>query len=357
MACTISRAPFGTLADGTVVEAVTLVAGPIEARIITWGAALQFLAVPDRNGHAADIVLGYNTLEEYVDKPEYFGATVGRFANRIALGRFTLDGHTYNLARTDPPNALHGGARGFDKRVWQIVSTHADEAGSAVTFRRVSPDGEEGFPGTLIADAGYHLTPDGALTLTYSATTDAPTVVNLTNHTYWNLRGEASGATALDHVVQIDADQFVPIDATSIPTGDIASVHATPLDFREPTAIAARVRDGSCEQLVLPRGYDHSWILRGGVTAQPRPAIRVSDPHTGRVLDISTTEPAVQFYSGNSLDGSKVGKSGLLYRQGDGIAFETQHYPDSPNQPHFPSTTLDHDQVYRSTTIWRFSTD
>jgi aldose 1-epimerase len=357
MANTLSRAPFGTLADGTVVEAVTLTAGAIEARILTWGATLQYLSVPDRSGRSADIVLGYDTIEDYVEKPEYFGSTIGRFANRIALGRFTLDGQTYNLARTDPPNALHGGARGFDKRVWQIVATHADDTGSAVTFRRVSPDGEEGFPGTMIADAGYHLSPDGALTLTYGATTDAPTVVNLTNHTYWNLRGESSGATALDHVVQIHADRFVAIDATSIPTGETPDVEGTPLDFRTPTPIAARVRNGACQQLVLPRGYDHAWILQSGITEQPTPAVRVTDPHTGRTLDIATTEPSVQFYSGNSLDGSKVGKSGLLYRQGDGIAFETQHYPDSPNQSHFPSTTLDTSQAYRSTTIWRFSTD
>ncbi len=348
---TPTRASFGRLADGTEIERITLTAGGIVARILTWGATLQSLDVPGRDGAAADVVLGYATIEDYVAKPEFFGATVGRYANRIALGRFALDGRTHTLARTDPPNTLHGGTRGFDKRVWQIVSTDDD----AVTFRRVSPDGEEGFPGTLTIDATYRLGPEGTLTLSYEAITDAPTVLNITNHTYFNLRGEASAHTAHDHVLQIDADQFTPIDVSLIPTGELASVAGTPLDFRQPTSIGNRVRDGGSEQLVLARGYDHNMVLRGGVTGKPKSAVRVLDPSSGRALDIATTEPGVQFYSGNFLDATKVGKSGKIYRQGDGIAFETQHFPDSPNHPHFPSTRLDPGQTFRSTTVWRFS--
>jgi aldose 1-epimerase len=347
-----NKAPFGSLADGTPIEIVTLAAGPVTARLITYGATLQSLETPDRAGTPADIVLGYATLEDYVAKPEFFGATVGRYANRIALGRFSLDGRTHTMARTDPPNTLHGGRRGFDKRVWQI----AHLTGTSVTFRRTSPDGEEGFPGALTADATYALAPDGTLTLSYEATTDAPTVLNLTNHSYFNLAGEASGVSALDHIVTIEADEVTEVDEGLIPTGAFLRVAGSPFDFRDPTPIAARLRDGRNPQLVLGRGYDHNMILRGGVTEAPRPAVRVHDPRSGRVLDIATTEPGVQFYSGNFLDATKVGKAGRIYRQGDGVAFETQHFPDSPNHPHFPTTRLDPGQTYRSTTVWRFST-
>ena len=353
MTATVTRTPFGTLADGTEIEAVTLTAGAITARLLTWGATLQSLHVPDRNGQAADIVLGYDNIDDYVTKPLFFGATVGRYANRIALGRFFLDGKPHNLPRNDAPNTLHGGDRGFDKRVWTVAATGDAEA--AVTFRRVSPDGEEGFPGTLTIDASYRLTDDGTLTLSYQAITDAPTVVNMTNHSYFNLRGEACAATALEHLVQIEADQFTSVDETLIPTGELAGVAGTPLDFRTPHRIRDRLRDGQFEQLVLARGYDHNMVLRGGVTDTPKQAVRVEDPESGRVLTISTTEPGVQFYSGNFLDATKVGKSRHVYRQGDGIAFETQHYPDSPNHPHFPTTELAPGETYRSTTVWRFT--
>ncbi len=352
----MTRTPFGTLADGTSIESVTLASGGITARIITWGATLQSLHVPDRHGNRADVVLGYAALDDYIDKPEFFGATVGRYANRIALGRFTLGGATHTLARTDPPNTLHGGTRGFDKRVWQIVATQDGDSPS-VTFRRVSPDGEEGFPGTLTVDATYTLHSDATLEIAYAAITDAPTVLNLTNHTYFNLRGEACAHTAHEHVLQIEADHFTPVDISLIPTGELASVDGTPLDFRHPAAIGDRIRDGAFEQLVLARGYDHNMVLRGGVTPEPKPAVRVEDPWSGRVLAIATTQPGVQFYSGNFLDATKVGKSGHVYRQGDGIAFETQHFPDSPNHPHFPSTRLDPGHTFASTTVWRFSTD
>ena len=351
---TLRRDLFGMLADGTRVEQVTLASGGIVARIIGWGATLQSLDIPDRDGTAADVVLGYATLEDYVDKPEFFGSTVGRYANRLALGRFSLDGRTYQLARTDPPNTLHGGTRGFDKRVWQIAGS-CEGSSPAVTFRRTSPDGEEGFPGTLTVDVTYTLDERGMLTLTYEATTDASTVLNLTNHTYFNLCGEASGRTACEHLVRIEADHFTPIDVSLIPTGEIAAVDGSPLDFRSLSTLSSRLRDGRSDQLVLARGYDHNMVLRGGVSASPKPAVRVEDPITGRVLDIATTEPGVQFYSGNFLDATKVGKGGNVYRQGDGIAFETQHFPDSPNQPHFPSTRLEPGQTFRSTTTWSFS--
>ena len=349
----LSREPFGRLADGTEIEVVTLAAGDFAARVLTWGATLQSLAVPDRDGKPDDVVLGYDSLQDYVDKPEFFGATVGRYANRIALGRFVLDGRTHNMARTDPPNALHGGTRGFDKRVWQVAASH-DGASPSVTLRRLSPDGEEGFPGTLAVETTYALDADGVLTLTYGATTDATTVLNLTNHTYFNLCGESSARTAHDHVVRIEADHYTPVDVFLIPTGELAAVDGTPLDFRQAATIDARIRDGGCEQLVFARGYDHNMVLRGGVTQQPKPAVSVHDPRSGRTLDIATTEPGVQFYSGNFLDATKVGKSGHVYRQGDGIAFETQHFPDSPNQPHFPTTRLEPGETFHSITTWRF---
>ena len=354
---TLAREHFGALADGTVIEAVTLHSGNgVTVRLITWGAAIQALHVPDRDGRPGDIVLGYATIDDYVAKPEFFGATVGRYANRIRLGRFELDGRAYNIARTDPPNALHGGTRGFDKRVWTIADTSDAGDAASVTFRRVSLDGEEGFPGTLTADVSYTLDGAGALTLSYRATTDAPTVVNLTNHTYFNLAGEASGRAIIDHALRIEADAYTPVDETLIPTGALDDVAGTPFDFRTETPIGARLRDGHAEQIVLGRGYDHNMVLRDGVTASPKDAATIADPASGRVLAIATTEPGMQFYSGNFLDATRVGKSGLAYRQGDAFAFETQHFPDSPNQPHFPSTRLDPGAAFVSTTVWRFST-
>ncbi len=348
---TVGIARFGTLDDGTVVEVVTLDRGAgVTARVLTYGATLQALETLDRFGHAADIVLGYGTLEDYLARPQFFGATVGRYANRIGYGRFRLDGEDYQIPATDGTNALHGGRAGFDKRLWTIASQSA----SAVTLRRVSPDGEEGFPGTLDTEVTYSLTEDNALAIDFTARTDRPTVVNLTNHSYFNLAGEGSG-TALDHVVSIHADHITPVDETLIPTGEFLSVEGTALDFRAPTPIAERVRDAHETQIRRARGYDHNYVLQGGVMADPREAVRVAEPTTGRILTIETTEPGVQFYSGNFLNATTSGKSGRIYRQGDGIAFETQHFPDSPNHPNFPSTRLDPDMTWRSTTIWRFT--
>jgi aldose 1-epimerase len=343
-------ARFGALDDGTVVEEVTLRAGNLTARVMTYGATLRTLDVPDRDGHTADIVLGYATLAEYLARPQFFGATIGRYANRLRDGRFTLDGTAHQVPATDGPNALHGGTRGFDKHNWMVAAL----TDRSVTLRRTSPDGEEGFPGTLDIDVTYALT-DDALGIHFAASTDRPTVVNLTNHTYFNLAGEGSG-TALDHVVAIAADAITPVDATLIPTGAILPVAGTALDFRDPHPIAARIRDAGCEQLALARGYDHNFVLRGGLAPTPREAVQVREPTTGRVLTISTTEPGVQFYSGNFLDATTSGKSGRVYRQGDGIAFETQHFPDSPNHDQFPTTRLDPGATFRSTTIWRFFT-
>lgn len=352
-----SREDFGRLADGTVVEAVVLRnRHGTTARLIGFGAALQALHVPDRHGRLDDVVLGYATLAEYVDHPQYFGATIGRYGNRIAGGRFVLDGRTVQVPATDGPNALHGGVHGFDGRAWEVETVSGPGEPAHVTFRRTSPDGEEGFPGQLEVRVGYTLGEDDTLTLDYLASTDAPTVVNLTNHSFFNLCGENSGRTALDHLVTIHADAFTPVDDSMIPTGELRAVEGTAMGFGVPTAIVARIRDGSERQLVLGRGYDHNYVLRGGVSAEPKPAVRVEDPASGRVLEISTTEPGVQFYSGNFLDGTRTGKSGKLYRQGDGLCFETQHYPDAPNHPMFPSTRLDPGQTFRSRTVWRFTT-
>ena len=346
---TIGR--FGALDDGSAVDEVTLrSAGGATARVVAYGAVLQSLAVPDRHDRLADVVLGYATLAEYVGKPQFFGATIGRYGNRIRDGRFRLDGEMHQVPPTDGPNALHGGKRGFDKRLWTI--TAHDER--SVTLRRVSADGEEGFPGALDVSVTYAFDDANALSIEFTAQTDRPTVTNLTNHSYFNLAGEGSGS-ALDHVLTIEADHVTPVDATLIPTGDLQPVAGSALDFRTPRRIGERIRDGEDAQLLFARGYDFNYVLRGGVAPAPRPAVRLEDPASGRVLTIETTEPGVQFYTGNFLDATTAGKSGRVYRQGDALAFEAQHFPDSPNQPHFPSTRLDPGTTLRTTTIWRFT--
>ena len=342
---------FGVLDDGTAVDCAAIRSGGgATARIVAYGAVLQSLCVPDRDDRLVDVVLGYETLAEYIAKPQFFGATIGRYGNRIKDGRFRLDGELYQVPLTDGPNALHGGKRGFDKRLWRI--TAQDER--SVTLRRVSPDGEEGFPGALDVSVTYAFDDGNALLIEFSATADRPTVTNLTNHSYFNLAGEGSG-TALDHLLAIEADHITPVDDTLIPTGELLAVEGTALDFRTERRIGERIRDGGEAQLLLARGFDFNYVLRGGVTAAPRRAVRVVDPASGRVLTIETTEPGVQFYTGNSLDASSAGKSGRVYRQGDALAFETQHFPDSPNHPHFPSTRLDPGTTLRTRTIWRFT--
>jgi aldose 1-epimerase len=350
----VTRAPFGATPEGIAIEAVTLASHGVTARIITYGATLQSLLLPDRSGRAADVVLGYDDLAGYVAKPQFFGATVGRYANRIAGAKFTLDGKTYSLAANNGPNALHGGVKGFDKVVWSIAEIKSGPVAS-VKLTYTSRDGEEGYPGTLRVSVTYSLDEKSTLTTSYEATTDKPTIVNLTNHSLFNLAGVSAARSILDHRLMVNADAYTPVDDTLIPTGELRNVAGTPFDFRRSTVIGARIRDASDAQIAIGRGYDHNFVLRGGVTATPKLAARVEDPVSGRVLELYTTEPGVQVYTGNFLDGTTVGKSHVVYRQGDGLALEPQKFPDSPNHPAFPTARLDAGQTYRQTSYYRFS--
>src|SRR3569833_384642 len=347
----ISKDLIGTLSDGTKVWRYTLTSGVLRVRIITYGGIVQQLDAPDRHGRPANIVLGFSDLAGYVDKNNpgpYFGALIGRYANRIAKGTFTLDGKTYHHPINNDPNSLHGGTKGFDTKVWAATPS---KTGDRVSLRLdyTSPDGEMGYPGTLKASVTYSLS-KGSLRVDYRATTDKPTVVNLTNHSYWNLAGEGSG-DIYRHRLQLTASRYTPVDSTLIPTGQLAPVAGTPMDFRDPTPIGARIRD-NFQQLAYGQGYDHNWVVDGSGF---RLAARVSEPGSGRVLSISTDQPGIQFYSGNFLDGTLYGTSGHQYRQGDGLALETQHFPDSPNQPNFPSTVLRPGQTYQTATTFTFS--
>lgn len=318
--------------------------------ILTLGGIVQAVEVPDRHGVTANVVLGFADVADYAERNPFFGTITGRYANRIAGGVFTLDGVVHRLAANQPPNHLHGGDTGLHSRIWQARAVDGD---TAVELRYTSPDGEEGYPGTLEATVRYTLTDRNELRVDYTAYTDAPTVVNLTNHSYFNLAGEGRGS-ALDHELELNAEHYTPVDDTLIPTGEIAPVAGTPLDFRRPTPLAARIREAH-PQLVLACGYDHNHVLaRSGDGVEL--AARLVDPVSGRALTVSTTEPGIQVYSANFLDGSLVGTSGHTYRQGDGIALETQHFPDSPNQPGFPSTVLRPSEEYRSTTVFTFGT-
>jgi aldose 1-epimerase len=346
------RSVFGHLADGSGVEAVTLTNGHgVKARIIAWGAALQSLVVPDKAGKLADIVLSYPDMTGYQQKPQYFGATVGRFANRLGGAGFMLDGQRYRTLANDGANTLHGGPEGFDKRLWTIVRT-TKGASASVTLAYVSPDGEQGFPGTVHVEITYALDEQSRLVLTYAATTDKPTVVNLSNHSLFNMAGAASGQSVMDQVLTLAADAYTPVDAHLIPTGEIRKVEGTAFDFRKPRRIGKSVRDASDAQIVIGHGYDHNWVLSAGQTPKPHFAARLTDPKSGRSLTLWTTEPGVQFYSGNFLDGTALGVGGVLYRQGDGVALEPQHFPDGPNQPSFPSSRLDPGQTYRQVSIY-----
>jgi aldose 1-epimerase len=349
------RVSFGELSDGRKIEAVELSnSSGVSARVMTLGATLQALSAPDKQGKSADIVLGYRTAAEYLAKPQYFGVSVGRYANRIAKGKFTLDGKAYSLAVNDGPNHLHGGTKGFDKVVWQIDSTKSGSPASVV-LSYTSPDGEEGYPGTLKVTATYSLSDKNELTIDYRATTDKPTIVNITNHSYFNLAGEAGTADVLGQRLTLAADAFTPVDSTLIPTGEKKSVAGTPFDFRKPTLIGARVRDGRDEQMRYGRGYDHNFVVNGAAGTM-RLAARVEDPSSGRVMELLTTAPGVQFYSGNFLDGTSVGKSGRIYRQGDALCLEPQVFPDAPNQKDFPSARLDPGKTYSNSMILRFTT-
>lgn len=352
---TITSEEWGEV-DGEQVMLFTLTnANGMEVKITNYGGIITSVVVPDRDGNLDNVTLGFDNLDAYVAGHPYFGNITGRYANRIARGTFTIDGEIYYLALNNGPNTLHGGDKGFDKVVWAAEEVSGDgEVG--VKLSRVSPDMEEGYPGNLTVEVTYTLTNDNEIRIDYHATTDAPTHVNLTNHAYWNLAGDGSGSID-DHVLTLMASHYTPVDANLIPTGEIAPVADTPMDFTTPHPIGERIRN-DFEQLVLGRGYDHNFVLdrESADDTSLIVAAVVEEPESGRTLTISTTEPGIQFYSGNFLDGTVIGAAGKMYRQGDGFALETQHYPDSPNQPDFPSTLLEPGEEFNSTTVYAFST-
>jgi aldose 1-epimerase len=356
LAVTATQEPAGTLRDGTAVTAITLTnASGVSARILSYGATLQSLIAPDRAGTKADVLLGYDDAASYADHPNFFGVTVGRYANRLAGGRFTLDGQTYRLPLNDKTNSLHGGGMGFDRAAWKLVSV-AGGATATVVLSHRSPAGDAGYPGNLDATVTYTLDDAGNLGIAFEARTDAPTVVNMTNHAIFDLGGEGSPAGAMGHRLTIPARAITPVDAALIPTGALMPVAGTAFDFRNGRRIADGVRDGTDAQIRIGRGYDHNFALDKGVTATPQLAARLEDPASGRVLEVLTTEPGVQLYTGNFLDGTLVGKKGHLYRMGDGIALEPQKFPNAPNQPNFVSARVDPGRPYRHVMIYRLST-
>ncbi len=320
----------------------------MKVSLMTRGATVVNLYTPDRNGKLGDIALGFSSLDSYTDKVPYFGAVVGRYANRIANGRFTLGGKTYQLARNNGPNALHGGLKGFDKQIWKAEVLKGPEPSVRFTLR--SPDGQEGYPGDLDAAVTYTLTDNNELRLSYLAITDKPTVLNITNHTYFNLSGAGNGSI-LDHQLKLNASHFTPVNAALIPTGEIKNVAGTVMDFRKSTAIGLRIKEVGGK----PIGYDHNYILDRSPFVHMCTAAVVHDPKSGRTLVVSTDQPGIQFYSGNFLDGTLTGKGGKVYKQYYGFCLETQHFPDSPNEPTFPSTELKPDETYKTTTVYKFS--
>lgn len=344
---------YGRLANGEEIFEYTLQnARGMQVKFITYGGIITVIRVPDRGGRLVNVALGFDNLAQYAGEHPYFGAITGRYANRIADGRFVLDGVAYDLAKNAGSSSLHGGAVGFDKRVWQ-----AQERDGAVELRYRSPDGEEGYPGALDVAVLYGLDDDNALRIDYSAETDAPTVINLTNHSYFNLLGEGED-TIYNHILTVNADHYTPTDAEQIPSGEIAPVDGSPFDFRIPRAIGPGQRSAH-SQIVAAKGYDHNFVLcRDGLSpGELGFAARVYEPVSGRIMEVWTSEPGIQFYAGNVLDTTLVGSSGRLYRQSDGLALETQHFPDSPNQPQFPSTVLRLGERFQSTTVYKFSTD
>ena len=344
----VKRDSFGSLPDGTTIDIYTLANEKgLRARLMTLGATLVSLEVPDRSGQLADVVLGYDSLDSYIKVPNYFGVTVGRYGNRIAKGQFKLNGVTYTLAKNNGENHLHGGIKGFDKVVW--TGEPVKEAGAVgVKFTYLSKDGEEGYPGNLSCTVVYTLTNDNELKISYEATTDKATPINLTNHSFFDLAGQGSG-DILGHELMLNADRYLPVDKGLIPTGDLAPVKGTPMDFTTPTAIGARIAQ-------VEGGYDHCYVLNK-TDASLTEAARLSDPVSGRMMDILTTEPGIQFYTGNFLDGTITGKGGKVYNKHYGLCLETQHFPDSPNHPDFPSTILNPGQKFSSLTVHKFSTE
>jgi aldose 1-epimerase len=348
---TIREQPFGTTPDGQAVSIFTLTNRPgMEVRITNYGATIVSIRTPDRTGRMDDVILGFDTFDGYLKNTPFFGAVVGRYGNRIARGRFAIDGVTYTLAKNDGENSLHGGAKGFDKAVWTPHVATVPEGASSLRLEHISPDGDEGYPGTLTATVTYTLTDRNELKIAYTATSDKKTVVNLTNHSYFNLAGTGD---ILGHEIMIDADRFTPVDSGLIPTGELAPVKGTPFDFTEPRAMGARIGADNA-QLRIAGGYDHNFVLNKPPETFGL-AARVTEPTTGRILEVYTSEPGVQFYTGNFLDGTVTGKGGRAYQKRSGFCLETQHYPDSPNHPAFPSTLLEPGGRYETTTVFAFS--
>ncbi|WP_232491863.1 aldose epimerase family protein [Novosphingobium kaempferiae] len=351
-----TQADAGTLSDGGKVTAVTLkAANCVSATILTFGATLWKLEAPDRDGKVADVLLAYDKLSDFEKTPNYWGATIGRYGNRIADGKFTLDGKTYQLPQNNNGQSLHGGGKGFDVQNWKLDSIKSGKVATAV-FSLVSPDGDSGYPGTVKTKATYSLDESGNLQIVFDATTDKPTVLNMTNHAIFNMAGEGSERDAMTNVLTIPASKYTPVSKVLIPTGELRSVEGTPFDFRKGKPVSVGLRDGNDQQIVYGRGFDHNFALDKGQTKTPELAARLEDPVSGRVLELLTTEPGVQFYSGNFLDGTYIGKQGHLYRMGDGIALEPQKFPDSPNHANFPSTRVDPGKPYRHVMIYRVTT-
>ncbi|WP_132388603.1 aldose epimerase family protein [Novosphingobium sp. PhB165] len=351
-----SQAPAGTLSNGSAVTAVTLkAANGISATILSFGATLWKLNAPDRDGKVADVLLSYDDLASFETHPNYWGATIGRYGNRIANGQFTLDGKTYQLPQNDHGQSLHGGGKGFDVQNWKVESVKSGPVATAV-FSLVSPDGDAGYPGTVKAKVTYSLDEQGNLKIVFDATTDKPTVLNMTNHAIFNMAGEGSPRDATQDLLTIPASHYTPVSDKLIPTGELRDVSGTVFDFRKARLVAEGIRDGRDDQIVKGRGYDHNFALDKGVTKTPELAARLEDPVSGRVLELLTTEPGVQFYSGNFLDGTFIGKNGHVYRMGDGIALEPQKFPDAPNHPNFVSTRVDPGKPYQHVMIYRLST-
>lgn len=348
----IAQTSFGTTRDGQAAELFTLTnARGHEVKITNYGGAIISLTVPDKAGKLADVVLGLDTLADYETRSPFFGCVAGRYANRIANGRFTLDGQEYTLATNNGPNHLHGGLAGFDKKVWKARTEKTGEA-LRLILTHTSPDGDEGYPGALSCEMTYSWNNQDELRIGYTATTDKPTVINLTNHSYFNLAGHGSGAV-LDHVLRLEAAAFTPTDATAIPTGELRPVEGTPFDFRAPHRVGERI-EADDQQIKWGHGYDHNFVI-DGEAGQLRPCAELSDPQSGRVMTVQTTEPGVQLYTANFMDNLR-GKDGAVYPKRGGVCLETQHFPDSPNQPDFPTTVLRPGETYRSTTVYAFST-
>lgn len=347
----ITREHYGNL-ENTSIDLYTLFNGAIEMKVITYGGIVTSLKIPDKNGVLEDIVLGFNSLKQYIDENPYFGSIIGRFGNRIGNARFTLDDKEYSLAKNDGPNSIHGGLKGFDKVIWRARPEEtSDKASLIMTYH--SPDGEEGYPGNLDVEVIYSLTRDNAFEIAYKAITDQATVINLSHHSYFNLCGESSG-DILDHELEIHADHFTPLDQSLIPTGELCSVEGTPFDFRTLTVIGERINEKD-NQLLFAKGYDHNWVLNKNHLDRETLAATLYNRTSGRFMEVYTTEPGIQFYSGNFLDGSLTGKSGSIYDKGSGLCLETQHFPDSPNKPGFPSTVLRAGEIYTSKTTYKFS--